>query len=207
MTFLPYIQGIGLGVGLIMPIGAQNSYVLNQAIKRNYHLIAASICVFFDVVLMSIGVFGGGTVISSNATLYNIITWAGILFLLGYGWMSLKLVLTPAAEQSADNSGMKSLKVVVMTTLAVTLLNPHVYLDTVVILGSVGSQFNGHEKTAFTAGIISASFIWLYSLAFAGAKLSHVLKQPKVRRAIDLSVALLMWGVAWSLFSQWSSST
>lgn len=205
MTILPFVQGIGLGAGLIMPIGAQNSYVLNQAIKRNYHLIVASICVFFDIVLMGIGVYGGGKLISSNAVLHTLITWAGIIFLSGYGWMSFKMVLNGHNEEQAGDATQKSLKVVVLTTLAVTLLNPHVYLDTVVILGSVGSQFVGSEKTAFTLGIMSASALWLYSLAFAGAKLSDMLKKPKVRGAIDLFVALLMWGVALSLYLDWAA--
>lgn len=203
MSILPFVKGVGLGAGLIMPIGAQNSYVLNQAIKRNYHLIAASICVFFDILLMGIGVYGGGQVISSNDTLHTLITWAGILFLSGYGWMSFKMVLQQPAGDQASDTTVKSLKVVILTTLAVTLLNPHVYLDTVVILGSVGNQFSGNDKTAFTLGIMCASALWLYSLAFAGAKMSDILKRPKVRRVIDLFVALLMWGVALTLYIDW----
>lgn len=203
MSVLPFVQGIGLGAGLIMPIGAQNSYVLNQAIKRNYHLVAASICIFFDIILMSIGVYGGGQLISSNAFLYSLITWGGILFLAVYGWMSFKMFLKPVNEDDKSDASVKSLKVVILTTLAVTLLNPHVYLDTVVILGSVGSKFSGSEKNAFAMGIFCASFLWLYSLAFAGAKLSNILKQPKVRKCIDLFVALLMWGVALSLLLDW----
>ncbi|NQZ11418.1 MAG: amino acid transporter [Algicola sp.] len=206
MSFLPFVQGIGLGASMVIPIGAQNSFVLNQAIKRNYHLVAAAICVFFDICLMGLGVFGGGQLIAANDMAFALITWGGILFLFGYGLLSFKTVLWPNSAKDASSNERKSLKVVVITTLAVTLLNPHVYLDTVVILGSVGGQFVGNEKIAFALGIMLASVMWFTALAMGAAKMSNLLSQPKVKRGIDLVVGIIMWGIAWMLFNDWMGS-
>ncbi len=203
MSFLPFVQGIGIGASMIIPIGAQNSFVLNQAIKRNYHLMAAAICVICDICLMALGVFGGGQLIASNDIAFTLITWGGILFLFGYGLLSFKTVLWPSASKDASSNEQKSLKVVVITTLAVTLLNPHVYLDTVVILGSVGGQFVGNEKIAFAIGLMLASVMWFTALATGAAKMSHLLSQPKIKRGIDFVVGIIMWGIAGMLFSDW----
>lgn len=200
MSFLPFIQGMGLGASMIIPIGAQNAFILNQAIKRNYHLLAATICVFCDVTLMGFGVFGGGQLLTSNTTLFTLVTWGGIIFLSGYGLLSLRMVFKPQKAEDKASHEMKSVKAVIATTLAVTLLNPHVYLDTVVILGSVGSQFVGDEKMAFAGGIMLASILWFYSLSLAAARLSTLLSRTRVRQGIDLSVAVVMWLIAWSLF-------
>jgi L-lysine exporter family protein LysE/ArgO len=203
MSFLPFVQGIGLGASMIIPIGAQNSFVLNQAIKRNYHLIAAGICVVCDALLMTLGVFGGGTLFASNGLMFTLITWGGILFLAGYGLLSFKAVLYPKTSADKTTNEHKSLKMVIITTLAVTLLNPHVYLDTVVILGSVSSQFVGNEKIAFTMGMVLASILWFVSLSLGAAKLSKQLSRTKVKQSIDFTVGVIMWAIAGSLLVNW----
>ena len=203
MSLLPFVQGVGLGASMIIPIGAQNSFVLNQAIKRNYHYIAASICIVCDIILMGLGVYGGGKLLTSSDTLYTLITWGGILFLMGYGLLSFKSAFKPQSSDDAAANSRKSMKVVILTTLAVTLLNPHVYLDTVVILGSVGSQFVGNEKTAFALGIMCASVLWFSTLATAAAKMSNYLSRPRVKQGIDITVGVIMWVVAASLYNAW----
>ncbi len=203
MVFLPFLQGIGLGASMIIPIGAQNSFILNQAVKRNYHLQAASICVACEIVLVALGIFGGGQLISANDWLHTLITWGGIVFLAGYGGLSFKAALTTQTVDQQQAAKSKSLKAVVATALAVTLLNPHVYLDTVVILGSVGSQFVGDDKIAFTLGIILASILWFYSLSLAAARMSEILNRPRVRKGIDLAVGTIMWLIAASLCYAW----
>jgi L-lysine exporter family protein LysE/ArgO len=200
MSFLPFVQGIGLGAGMIIPIGAQNSYVLNQAVKRNYHFVAAAICIVCDITLMGLGVFGGAQLIGENSLLHTGLTWGGIIFLSIYGFLSLKAALQPKSSSDKNNGSQKSLKGVILTTLAVTLLNPHVYLDTVVILGSVGNQFIGSDKTAFALGIMMASVLWFTSLSLGGAKLSKQLSRKRVKQSIDFSVGVLMWSIAFSLF-------
>ena len=199
MNLLPFAQGIGLGSAMLIPIGAQNSYVLNQAIKRNYHIIAAIICIAFDITFMAIGVFGGGAILTSNQILMTIITWAGAIFLFCYGFASIKSGIKRTDPQNQTDTQHKSLKVVVLTTLAVTLLNPHVYLDTVVIVGSVSAQFQGSDKTAFAIGIMLASVLWFSCLTFGGAKMSELLSRPKVRASIDIIMGAMMWFIALSL--------
>lgn len=198
--FFPFAKGLVIGAGMIIPLGAQNSYLLSQSIRKNYHFMAASICIFCDVLLMSLGVFGGGALIASNSVIAAIITWGGIAFLTVYGSMFFKNVYKNQYSVESNEHKQRSRKAVLFTTLAVTLLNPHVYLDTVMIIGAISGQFADTEKQMFLAGTITASFLWFYALSHAAAKLSPWLSQPKVQRVIDLLVALIMWGIAISLF-------
>jgi len=202
MAVLPLFKGFVIGAGMIIPIGAQNAYILNQGIKRNYHLTAATICIFCDVILMSLGVFGGGALINSNELLALIITWLGIAFLVIYGGMFFKSFYLAANESSEEKFSSSTRKTVIFTTLAVTLLNPHVYLDTVVIIGSISGQFSAEHKLWFLFGTLLASVTWFYALSLASAKMSPWLSRDKVQRGINLFVALIMWAIAVSLFMQ-----
>ncbi|UUO25506.1 amino acid transporter [Colwellia sp. M166] len=201
--FSPLLQGLFLGAGMIIPIGAQNAHVLNHAIKRHHHFLAASICMFCDVVLIALGVFGGAKLIATSPTLVTVISWGGITFLLAYASLSFRQVWQNNydSNQQASSALDKKPWLVIVSTLSVTLLNPHVYLDTVMILGSVGGQFQGNERIAFAVGTMLASIIWFYSLAGAAAKMSPWLNQAKVKRAIDIVVGLIMCAIALSLFS------
>lgn len=201
LTVMPVLKGFVLGLGLIIPIGAQNSYVLSQSIKRNHHLVAATICVFSDFLLMAIGVYGGGALLESNSTLALIITWAGIVFLSVYGIVFFKSFYQGGKGDTLKNMKPSTRKAVIFTTLAVTFLNPHAYLDTVVIIGSISGQFDDAQKSTFLVGIMLASLFWFYTLSLGAAKMSPWLAQEKVQRVINLLVAILMWSIAWSLFS------
>jgi len=202
MGLLPLFKGFVIGAGMIIPIGAQNAYILNQGIKRNFHLTAASICIFCDVVLMSLGVFGGGALINSNELLAMVITWLGVAFLTIYGAMFFKSFYQFQKDKAIKEFKISSRKTVVFTALAVTLLNPHVYLDTVVIIGSLSGQFVGEQKWLFLIGTLLASITWFYALSLASAKMSPWLSTDKVQRGINLIVALIMWGIAGSLLLQ-----
>lgn len=201
MIITPLFQGMALGASIIIPIGAQNSLILKQGIKRNYHLLAATICMICDVILIGLGIFGGGQLIASSDTVLLLVTWSGIIFLLGYGSLSFKTAWQNRYPLTSHDQASQTKKSVVTTTLAATLLNPHVYLDTVMILGSVGGQFSGNEKLAFAIGTMLACALWFYSLAAGAAKMSVWLARPKVLRFIDLSVGCIMWLIAYSLFS------
>ncbi|WOH39240.1 LysE/ArgO family amino acid transporter [Thalassotalea fonticola] len=200
LSLLPVLKGFVIGAGMIIPIGAQNSYILSQSIKRNHHLVAATICIICDFLLMSLGVFGGGALINSNSMVSLIITWAGIAFLTGYGLLFFKSFYLANKDEMLKEIKPSTRKAVIFTTLAVTLLNPHVYLDTVVIIGSISGQFPEHEKYTFLVGIMLASLVWFYALSFGAAKMSPWLSQRKVQRVINLLVALIMWVIAYSLF-------
>lgn len=201
--FSPLFQGLFLGASMIIPIGAQNSHVLNHGIKKNHHFLAATICMFCDVTLIGLGVFGGAKLISTSPSLVAVISWGGIIFLFSYAGLSFRQAWLNNYQGNRENIE-KTIKrpwLVIASTLAVTLLNPHVYLDTVMILGSVGGQFEGDEKLAFAIGTMLASIIWFYSLAGAAAKMSPWLSQGKVKRSIDIIVGLIMCAIALSLFN------
>ncbi|EGA65264.1 LysE/ArgO family amino acid transporter [Vibrio brasiliensis] len=202
MNFWLVLQGFGLGASMIIPIGAQNAYVLNQGIKRHHHLTTATICSLLDALFISLGIFGGGALLASNTTLLTMVTIGGIIFLTVYGIISLRSAFSGGADESVNPGRIRSRgrKAVIVGALAVTVLNPHLYLDTVVILGSIGGQFEGHDRLAFAAGTILASFVWFYSLSLGAAKLAPTLSQPKVRKAIDIGVALMMFTIAVMLF-------
>lgn len=196
---LVFLKGLTLGLGMIVPIGAQNAFVLNRGIQRNYHLTAAAVCVVCDVALIALGIYGGGEVMAGNALAMRVITWGGVLFLLTYGALSLRTALGGSAESSSAARPAMGYRAVIAAALAVTLLNPHVYLDTVMILGSVGNQYQGPARTSFAAGTMLASSCWFLTLALVAAKMSDWLGQPAVQRSIAILVAMIMWAVALSL--------
>ncbi len=184
---------------MIIPIGAQNAYILNQGIKKNHHLTAATLCSLIDALLISLGVFGGGAILSQNELLLSTVTIGGIAFLIYYGYLSLKSAFQSQTENLDINTITKSRRSVILSVIAVSLLNPHVYLDTVVVLGSIGGQFEGSDRVSFAIGTMTASFVWFFALSIAASKLAPTLSKPKVKASIDIGVALIMFLIAASL--------
>ncbi|MBE4601451.1 LysE/ArgO family amino acid transporter [Vibrio navarrensis] len=200
MNFWLLLQGFGLGATMIIPIGAQNAFVLNQGIKRQHHLTTAAICSVLDMIFISLGIFGGGAILSQNEMLLTSVTLGGIAFLAVYGFMSLRSALKPGnTTENKQEITARGRRTVILGALAVTVLNPHLYLDTVVILGSIGGQFEGHDRIAFALGTILASFVWFYTLSIGAAKLGPTLSKPKVKRGIDMLVAAMMFTIAFVL--------
>ncbi|EPH0874083.1 LysE/ArgO family amino acid transporter, partial [Pseudomonas aeruginosa] len=150
-----YLNGILVAAGLIIAIGAQNAFVLAQSLRREHHLSVAALCVFCDAVLVSLGVFGLAKLLLENPTLLAIARWGGIAFLTWYGLKALLRALRPDALGNAAETGPRSRKAVLLAALAVTLLNPHVYLDTVLLIGSLGAQ--QAAPGAYALGAASAS--------------------------------------------------
>ncbi|ANP65782.1 LysE/ArgO family amino acid transporter [Vibrio sp. Vb1554] len=203
MSLWVLLQGFGLGASMIIPIGAQNAYVLNQGIKRNHHLTTATICSVLDMIFISLGIFGGGAILSQNEILLTSMTLGGIAFLSFYGLLSLKSAFKPESEsESKGEIVARGRRTVILGALAVTVLNPHLYLDTVVILGSIGGQFEGHDRIAFALGTILASFVWFYTLSIGAAKLGPTLSKPKVKKTIDIAIAMMMFTIAYILASE-----
>jgi len=197
------LQGFGLGASMIIPIGAQNAYVLNQGIKRNHHLTTATICSILDMIFISLGIFGGGAILSQNEILLTSVTLGGIAFLSFYGLLSLKSAFKSDSElESKGEVVARGRRTVILGALAVTVLNPHLYLDTVVILGSIGGQFEGHDRIAFALGTMMASFVWFYTLSIGAAKLGPTLSKPRVKKGIDIAVAVMMFTIAYILASE-----
>ncbi|MFH4731960.1 LysE/ArgO family amino acid transporter [Vibrio diabolicus] len=203
MSLWVLLQGFGLGASMIIPIGAQNAYVLNQGIKRNHHLTTATICSILDMIFISLGIFGGGAILSQNEILLTSVTLGGIAFLSFYGLLSLKSAFKSDSESESKGEVVaRGRRTVIFGALAVTVLNPHLYLDTVVILGSIGGQFEGHDRIAFALGTMMASFVWFYTLSIGAAKLGPTLSKPRVKKGIDIAVAVMMFTIAYILASE-----
>ncbi|NAW82434.1 LysE family transporter [Vibrio sp. V43_P6S15P86] len=203
MSLWVLLQGFGLGASMIIPIGAQNAYVLNQGIKRNHHLTTATICSILDMIFISLGIFGGGAILSQNEILLTSVTLGGIAFLSFYGLLSLKSAFKSDSESESKGEVVaRGRRTVILGALAVTVLNPHLYLDTVVILGSIGGQFEGHDRIAFALGTMIASFVWFYTLSIGAAKLGPTLSKPRVKKSIDIAVAVMMFTIAYILASE-----
>lgn len=205
--FIIAIKGFTLALSMIIPIGSQNAMLLTQGINKNHHLTTAGLFIIYDAILISIGVLGGSLILSSNETLFTLLTWGGISFLLGYGAMSFKSAWHLSKDNSIDGGLNKPLKLIIVTSLVVTFLNPHAYIDTVMVIGSVGGQYSGTDKYYFLVGAITGSFVWFTLLATGAAKLSHVLSRPNVKRCIDTAIGVVMWFIAWTLLQNWLSQS
>jgi L-lysine exporter family protein LysE/ArgO len=192
-----YLNGLLVSLGLIMAIGTQNAYVLAQSLRREHHLSVALLCIVCDAVLVAAGVFGLANVLAHNPTLLAVARWGGVMFLLWYGAMALRRALSPQSLAQGDADGQRSRRAVLLTALAVTLLNPHVYLDTVLLIGSLGAQ--QAVPGAYVAGAASASVLWFSTLAIGAAWLAPWLARPTTWRLLDLMVAVMMFSVALQL--------
>ena len=196
---VPYVQGFGVGAGLIIAIGAQNAFVLSQGIKRQYQWLVPLICSMCDCILILAGAAGIGTLIASNPSLARISGWGGALFLFVYGIRSFISAFKTGSLEEGGSPARETFKSVVLTTLALTLLNPHVYLDTIILLGSISGQHPGMGKYAFSMGACTASIIWFFSLSFAGSLLRPVFRNPVFWKILDFFVGATMWIIACSI--------
>ncbi|HHQ4523102.1 TPA: L-lysine exporter [Aeromonas veronii] len=186
------LQGFTIGLAMIIPIGAQNAFVLSRGIHRNHHLLTATLCSFCDLTLIAIGVFGGANVLATSPLGMALLTWGGVLFLGWFGVRSLRSAWHGHEGGLADSSQRMRARSVLAMTLGVTLLNPHVYLDTLMLLGSLGSQVSDSLRPAFAAGAMLASLVWFYSLALGAAALAPWLARSRVQQGIDLLVGIIM---------------
>lgn len=194
-----FFQGLTLGAALILPLGPQNAFVLNQGIRRQYHLMIASLCAISDLLLICGGIFGGSALLMQSPWLLAIVTWGGVAFLLWYGWGALRTALSSSVELASAEVLKQGRWKIVATVLAVTWLNPHVYLDTFVVLGSLGGQLADEPKRWFALGTVSASILWFYGLALLAAWLAPRLRTAKAQRIINGVVGLVMWFIALQL--------
>lgn len=197
-----FFQGFLLSAAMILPIGAQNAFILQQGSKKQYHLMSAFLCALSDVILISGGVFGGSALLSQSEYLLLLITWGGVAFLLWYGWNAFKTAFTKEIALSQHENQVKSRWRVIVTLVAVTWLNPHVYLDTFVVLGSIGGQLTAELRPWFTFGALFASISWFFALSLLAAWFSPILSQVIAQRIINLFVGCVMWFIALQLAAQ-----
>ena len=189
----PYLTGLGTGLGLIVAIGAQNAWVLRQGLRREHVGVVVAVCVVGDVGLIAAGTVGIG-VISSSPWVLRVLRWGGVVYLLAFALRSFRSALRPRALEGEGSAG-PGPGAVALTTLGLTFLNPHVYLDTVVMLGGVVNQF-GDSRWVAAAGAMTGSLLWFTSLGLGARTLSGLLARPRTWQVVDVLVGLVMVGVA-----------
>lgn len=191
------LPGFLTGLSLIVAIGAQNAFVLRQGLLRKHVLVIVLICAISDATLIILGVLGLGALISALPWLLEVIRWVGVAFLVWYGSTSLKRFMKNESLKAAE-AGSGNLKQTVLTTLALTFLNPHVYLDTVIFIGGIANQF-GDQKWMFVIGAVTASFIWFFGLGFGASKASVLVSKPAFWKILDVFIAAVMFSLAITL--------
>jgi L-lysine exporter family protein LysE/ArgO len=214
--------GFGLGLSLIVAIGAQNAYVLRQGALREHLVAVVAVCILSDIALILAGVAGFGTLLEQAPWVVAVMRWGGAAFLLVYGMLAARRAWRPAAAGldpddvspsattptvvttatvtlAKPRAGTKRLLPVVLTALALTWLNPHVYLDTVVLLGSVANTHGADGRWAFALGACLASVVWFAALGYGSRQLSRWLATPLAWRILDGIIAVVMLTLAVSL--------
>ena len=195
-----FLQELGLGASLIMAIGAQNAHVIRTGVRGQHVLATVAACIAVDVLLIGLGIAGLGALVEASPTLMAVARYGGAAFLVWYGWRCWKSSLRGGAslEASPDEKA-QTLGRALATVLALSLLNPHVYLDTVVLLGAVGSSLAGEARLSFALGAMTASVLWFSALGLGARRFATVLGRPAVWRAIEAATGTLMLVLAYLL--------
>lgn len=196
----PLWQGFLVSGGLIIAIGAQNAFVLKQGLRRWQVLPIVLTCFLCDFFLMTLGIFGLGTLIGTSDKATLALAFVGALFLLVYGARAFRSAWRGGATlESADGTNADSVWQAVLLTLALTLLNPHVYLDTVVIVGGIAGTLSTAAKGWFLFGALLASALWFFALGFGARLLLPLFRRPLTWRLLDGVIGVVMWAIAFSL--------
>jgi L-lysine exporter family protein LysE/ArgO len=191
---IAFLPGFLTGLSLIIAIGAQNAFVIRQGLTKKHVLLVVAICAISDALLILLGVAGLGALISGLPWLLEVIRWFGVAYLT---WFGIRSIRSAFKIQALDASGVQSAsaKTVVLSVLGFTFLNPHVYLDTVILLGSIGNQF-GQDKWWFALGGAVASILWFSSIGFGAKAASRFMSKPIFWKVLDSVIAAVMFGIA-----------
>lgn len=202
MSSTAYLAGLAAGAGLIVAIGAQNAFVLRQGLQRAHVGAVVLVCILADISLILLGVGGMGLAVQQHPGLLQWLRFAGAAFLAAYGLFALKRAWQGESGLQPAGHGDGSRRRAVLACLGFTLLNPHVYLDTVVLLGSLSTHYGDEGRWAFAAGASSASVAWFLSLGYGARVLLPVFRSPVAWRVFDVAVAAFMWLLAVALLIQ-----
>ena len=197
-----FLTGFFLGLSLILAIGAQNTFVLRQGILGQHVFYIALFCALSDALLICIGV-AGISFFLNNFISQNLNVFFGLsaFWLTGYGVLRLRSALKPNKTIEIEVSTLKGLFPTISIAAVLTFLNPHVYLDTMILIGSISQQFSGFHKIAFALGAVLASFVFFFSLAYGAKILSPLMQRQSAWRALDCLIALIMFTIAFQLAS------
>ncbi|MDY0361945.1 MAG: LysE family transporter [Desulforegulaceae bacterium] len=194
-----FLKGFAAGGSLIAAIGAQNAFILSQGIKKNRIVLIPLICCICDLIFITLGIYWSSKIVSTSVILEKTIALCGCCFLFFYGLNSfISAFKNKKIDMEFEKE--KSIKKIILATLGVTLLNPHFYLDTVFLLGSISSSVGSSGKIFFGTGAVTASIIWFFGLSLFASFLSPVFKNEKSWKILDVSVGIIMWSIAFSLF-------
>ena len=193
------LSGFLLSLSLILAIGAQNAFVLKQGLKKHHVFWVCLICSLSDGALIALGVAGFGALVDAFPAIESVARYGGALFLTGYGIKSFVAAFRTSHQLDPAGDVPETLVRTVLTCLAFTWLNPHVYLDTVVLLGSVATQYDGVSRLYFGAGAVSGSFVFFFSLGYGARFLAPVFHLPSAWKVLDFVIGLIMFAIAASL--------
>ncbi len=192
-----FFSGFLLSVGLIMAIGAQNAYVLRQGLRREHVGVAVMVAALCDAMLIMIGVGGFGGIISANPDWMAAARYGGAAFLVWYGARAMRNAIRGnSMPLDTQRSGGLTRRQVLLAAVAFSILNPHAWLDTVVLIGSVGSQQAEDVRLIFGAGAVTASFVWFVTLGYGARVLAPLFARPVAWRVLDALVAVILWTIA-----------
>ncbi|WP_307817358.1 LysE/ArgO family amino acid transporter [Nocardia acididurans] len=192
---LAAISGLGFGLSLIVAIGAQNAFVLRQGIRREHVLPVVAVCAVSDIALIAIGVAGFGAITRAAPMVMTVAKYAGVAFLLGYAFLAAKRAFSASALTAGGGTPI-ALGAAIATCLAVTWLNPHAYLDTMVLLGSFASTYAAPDRWFLAAGAMVGSILWFVALGFGARLLAPWFARPVAWRVLDSIIALVMTALA-----------
>ena len=196
---MPVFAGFATSLTLIVAIGAQNAFVLRQGLRREHVLPVVLTCALSDALLISSGIAGLGALLTRSQLALDLAKYGGAAFLYTYAVFAARRALNPGSISPADHAP-AALRSVVLTCLGFTYLNPHVYLDTVVLLGSLANQRGTDGRWLYGLGAVTASFTWFFSLGFFSRNLSPIFSRPRAWQLLDSAIALLMTALAtWML--------
>lgn len=203
VIFFSYIQGLLLGFSLIIAIGAQNLFVFNQGLIGKYVMIVCLFCSLSDALLILIGYSGLYLIIENNVILQNFIILIGFLWLLGYGVLKIREGLYFDQESNLDiqisHTNNRNLYKTILAISGITWLNPHVYLDTVFLIGSISNSVQSEKQFSFLLGAISSSFLFFFFLGYMGFKIGPLIKSPDLWKKINISLGIIMIMISFNL--------
>jgi len=188
-----FLQGLALSLGLIVAIGVQNAFVLRQGLRREHVASVVFFCAISDALLMAAGVLGMGQALGERPMVAQALALAGAVFLAVYGWKALRRALQQNGLLANEEGDGLSWAAAMAQAAAFTLLNPHVYLDTVLLVGSIGAQQPEGLQPWFVAGASSASLLWFCALGFGARWLAPLFAQPRAWQVLDILIGLTMW--------------
>ena len=202
-----FLQGLALSLGLIVAIGAQNAFVLRQGLRREHVASVVFFCALSDALLIAAGVLGMAQALGERPMVANALGLAGAVFLAVYGWKALNRALQQNGLLAAEDGQGLSWASAMAQAAAFTLLNPHVYLDTVLLVGSIGAQQPAGLQAWFVAGASSASLLWFCALGFGARWLAPLFAKPRAWQVLDVLIGLTMWVLSGMLVMHWVAAT